>query len=121
LFADKGTFRSTPVRGVIVGFYHKSAHRLAKKAVRFCFIKVAAKEGEVRITAEIIKNGRMFIASKDQRAYSLGFISGYLLCQYNHADGIGERTYLNLLKMIERGARTQEMVEYLERTLKDHA
>ena len=68
-------------------------------------------------TAAIIKNSKKFFTGKDRRVYCLGLFSGYLLCNFNYAEGISLRIYKNLLAMIERGASIVEVAEYLEASI----
>lgn len=69
-------------------------------------------------TANIIKAPRRFRTGSEDKAYSLGLISGYLICNYNHADKIALRVHKNMLEMMERGAGSREIAEYLKGTVK---
>ena len=71
-------------------------------------------------TATLLKAKKTFSSNAERKAYSFGLVSGYLICNYNHADKIGLRVYANLLEMMENGARSQEIVEYLEGTVKTY-
>ena len=71
-------------------------------------------------TAKLLKARKTFPSTGERKAYSFGLISGYLLCNYNHADKIALRVYANLLEMMKRGASSSEIVEYLEGTVKQY-
>jgi len=68
-------------------------------------------------TAAIIKNSKKFFTGNDRRVYCLGLFTGYMLCHFNHAEGISLRVYQNVLALIERGASITEVAEYLEASI----
>lgn len=72
-------------------------------------------------TATILKAEKQFFSSREEKAYSFGLISGYLICRHNHADKIALRVYTCLLEMMEHGANPQEIIEYLQGTVKEYA
>lgn len=72
-------------------------------------------------TAALLKAQKIFASKEEQKAYSFGLISSYLICNYNHADKIALRVYANLTEMMSNGARSKEIIEYLEGTVKQYA
>ena len=71
-------------------------------------------------TATLLKARKIFPSKSERKAYSFGLISGYLICNYNHADKIELRVYANLIEMMKRGASSSEIIEYLEGTVKQY-
>ena len=72
-------------------------------------------------TATLLKAQKTFSSPNERKAYSFGLVSGYLICNYNHVDKIALRVYANLIEMMERGARPQELIEYLQGTVQNYA
>ena len=71
-------------------------------------------------TATLLKTQKRFASLGERKAYSFGLISGYLICNYNHADKIALRVYANLLEMMENGSTSNEIVKYLEGTVRQY-
>lgn len=80
-----------------------------------------ASEVNMNQTATLIKAEKKFASKGEHKAYSFGLISGYLICNYNHADKIALRVYANLLEMMKREAKPQEIIKYLEGTVRTYA
>ena len=66
---------------------------------------------------KLIRRSKKIFNGTGREIYCLGVFSGYMICHLNQTNGTSDRTYRQLLKMIQAKTPVSEVVEFLEASI----